>query len=496
MINDDNGPSEPTDSSASMSRPLQKEVPSPHGQFLMGKYCRLLILIISLPLLAWFTYTFSNYRTGTVPLIATAILLGSLAIPGGYRELRIVLLVAMSINLLVLVFTPNEIRFSNRVAPHSKVPSFVLLSCLIAASFFEIQNWVKSCSRNTLTKLFAWSLLAIPALAYILGIPFLTMVWDFFEADEKKLALKDPDWNLWNEATFRAAKFGVFAAFTYVGACLGSFLNVVAYCVPKGEAIGLRDSKCPKCFTKLSRLDNLPIFSYINLGARCRSCSTVIPIRYLIVELVVATIFGSLFLYQLVTGCVNIPKMNFTHSGILWIIMYPKWPAIGLYFYHVLFMSMIVVLSLIEWDKQPLRLTFSIILVVGFFAASVIYLPLHSESLTGNLPLSVNLPLWLEQILKPATGGALGALIGFGLGSVLWDAKSPIATLAFSLAGIVLGWQALVQVVIIFALISIAMRVLTKSIEWRQSRPTTILLIVIMVHHPFWSMISNLWDFS
>ena len=88
--------------------------------------------------------------------------------------------------------------------------------------------WIKGCSRTTILKTLAWGTLAIPAIIYIFAVPLVETIWETVEADKNKLLLRDPNWNVINEATFRAAKFGVFLVFAYLGACVGSFLNVVA----------------------------------------------------------------------------------------------------------------------------------------------------------------------------------------------------------------------------------------------------------------------------
>jgi leader peptidase (prepilin peptidase)/N-methyltransferase len=70
-----------------------------------------------------------------------------------------------------------------------------------------------------------------------------------------------------------------------IGICIGSFLNVVIYRVPKGENIAFPPSHCPKCNAKLKPWHNIPILSYIFLKGRCAYCNEKISIRYPIVEL-------------------------------------------------------------------------------------------------------------------------------------------------------------------------------------------------------------------
>ena len=71
------------------------------------------------------------------------------------------------------------------------------------------------------------------------------------------------------------------------GLCVGSFLNVCIYRLPKAElSVGKpRRSFCPSCKTQLSWSDNIPVLSWLLLRGRCRSCRSAISIRYPLVEL-------------------------------------------------------------------------------------------------------------------------------------------------------------------------------------------------------------------
>ena len=71
--------------------------------------------------------------------------------------------------------------------------------------------------------------------------------------------------------------------FTF-GACIGSFLNVVVYRLPAGLSLVHPPSRCPKCFHKLGKTENVPILGWLCLRGRCRWCRTSISIRYPLVE--------------------------------------------------------------------------------------------------------------------------------------------------------------------------------------------------------------------
>jgi leader peptidase (prepilin peptidase) / N-methyltransferase len=69
-----------------------------------------------------------------------------------------------------------------------------------------------------------------------------------------------------------------------MGAVFGSFLNVVAYRLPRGESLSRPRSRCPRCETPIRPYDNVPVLSWIALRGRCRSCGERIPARYPLVE--------------------------------------------------------------------------------------------------------------------------------------------------------------------------------------------------------------------
>lgn len=73
----------------------------------------------------------------------------------------------------------------------------------------------------------------------------------------------------------------------FVGACLGSFLNVVLYRVPRGESIVWPGSHCPKCKHEIRPWHNLPVAGWLLLRGRCYDCREAISIKYPLIELAV-----------------------------------------------------------------------------------------------------------------------------------------------------------------------------------------------------------------
>jgi leader peptidase (prepilin peptidase) / N-methyltransferase len=89
---------------------------------------------------------------------------------------------------------------------------------------------------------------------------------------------------------YAAALAGAF------GLIIGSFLNVVAYRLPRGESVAFPASHCPSCDTPIKPYDNVPVLSWLILRGRCRSCHTSISARYPIVEAVTAALLVAVVL--------------------------------------------------------------------------------------------------------------------------------------------------------------------------------------------------------
>jgi leader peptidase (prepilin peptidase)/N-methyltransferase len=77
------------------------------------------------------------------------------------------------------------------------------------------------------------------------------------------------------------------------GAVIGSFLNVVAHRVPRGESLVSPGSRCPECGSPVKPYDNLPVVSWLLLRGRCRDCGAPISPRYPLVELATALVFAA-----------------------------------------------------------------------------------------------------------------------------------------------------------------------------------------------------------
>lgn len=114
-----------------------------------------------------------------------------------------------------------------------------------------------------------------------------------------------------------AAVAGVF------GCCIGSFLNVCIWRMPRNESVVFAPSHCPKCGMNIRFYDNIPILSYILLGGKCRKCRRPISPRYWLVELLTGVLAFSLYALAVPAG--GLPPA----TAVVWIAALPLTVAGG-----------------------------------------------------------------------------------------------------------------------------------------------------------------------
>lgn len=84
----------------------------------------------------------------------------------------------------------------------------------------------------------------------------------------------------------------VIALGVILGLMFGSFATAAAYRIPRRESFVTGRSKCPNCGATITAIENIPLFSYIALGGKCRHCKVKISPRYPLIEAGTGLLFG------------------------------------------------------------------------------------------------------------------------------------------------------------------------------------------------------------
>ncbi len=82
----------------------------------------------------------------------------------------------------------------------------------------------------------------------------------------------------------------------FIGATIGSFLNVVIYRMPRRMSLGQpKNSFCPNCKNQLMMVDLVPLFSWLSTKGKCRYCGVKVPARYFWVEMVNGALWAGIW---------------------------------------------------------------------------------------------------------------------------------------------------------------------------------------------------------
>lgn len=219
------------------------------------------------------------------------------------------------------------------------------------------------------------------------------------------------------------------------GACVGSFLNVVVYRLPRDHlSIAWPGSHCFFCGTMLRWFENIPILSYLGLGGRCAHCRATISPVYLVTEVLVAALFFALtwaFLGQ------RFAFERFADPGYG-----PVVQGLVLAAYLAL-ASALVAASWIDFRHRLIPDEISI----GGAIVALVFIALVPAALAEDAHLaSVRDPHW-AALGGAALGAAVGAITIWAVGEVgklmfRKDAMGMGDAKLMALLGAVLGWKA------------------------------------------------------
>jgi leader peptidase (prepilin peptidase) / N-methyltransferase len=189
------------------------------------------------------------------------------------------------------------------------------------------------------------------------------------------------------------------------GLLVGSFLNVVAYRLPRGESLVRPRSRCPHCATQLRGVDNVPLLSWLALRGRCHHCGAPISPRYPAVELATGALYAAVVASQddavrivlgllLVTALVPITLIDLDERIIPNRITGPA------------ALAAVVAIAALDVDSLPEALIAGVA-AGGFFFVAVVLYPRGMGM--GDVKLAAVLGLYLGRAVAPAI---LIALVG------------------------------------------------------------------------------------
>lgn len=218
----------------------------------------------------------------------------------------------------------------------------------------------------------------------------------------------------------------VFAAF--FGACVGSFLNVCVYRIPRDLSVVVPRSYCTSCDKTIPWYLNIPVLSYFMLRGRCRFCGAGFSSRYALIELLTAMFF--------VLGFLAFPPIGANPPLAMQAL--PSLRSVPVYW---LFVSGLILGTFVDFEHYILPDS----VTIGGMVAGLILSPLIPE-LHG---------------MASAAGGFKSALLGMAVGFGLLQAVAIIGRLAFrkeamgfgdvklmGAMGAFLGWRAVLFILI------------------------------------------------
>lgn len=228
------------------------------------------------------------------------------------------------------------------------------------------------------------------------------------------------------------------------GAIWGSFLNVVIYRLPRGQSLSNPPSRCPVCQTKIRAYDNIPIVSWLVLGAKCRACATPIPPRYPGVELLTALLSLALWLQ------------------VYWVAgqSEPLQVVAVQFLAHFFFMTALVSIAFIDLDLTiiPHRLTFP---AMAWGLLCAVITP-KTGAFVGYFPVVD----WVDSSIGLLVGG--GVIVAIFLGYKLLTGKEGMGLGDATLLGAIganLGWQSLLFVLMFSSMQAIVAALSIEGIE-------------------------------
>lgn len=171
------------------------------------------------------------------------------------------------------------------------------------------------------------------------------------------------------------------------GLCIGSFLNVLIYRLPRGLDIAHGFSMCPTCQHRLYPLDLVPLFSWLFLDGKCRYCKAKISFIYPFVELL---------------------------NGLIWVGVAMRFGLTVQALAYAIVASCLIVVAFTDWQHMEIPDSMSVVIAL---------MGLVLLAADGSLPISariigalcVSVPMALLALAGAMGGGDIKLMAALGL---------------------------------------------------------------------------------
>lgn len=255
--------------------------------------------------------------------------------------------------------------------------------------------------------------------------------------------------------------------FFVLGSCLASFLNVVAWRLPRGKPI-TGSSHCPHCDTRLAFFDNLPVLGWLRNEGRCRTCRAPISVRYLVAEIALGAIFLILATVVFQTGAANWPIRPIDRpAGFEHLLFDPQWDLILILAWHLTLVSFLFTVMLIDSERRRVPLSIwmpglAAAICVASFVPFLILVPWHdSATLSSNRLILFS--EWINPVAGLIVGVSVGWLVQFATSEGAHK-NNNCGAVSFAAIGLFLGWQA----TLVIGTLALTIRLL-QTLFWRRS---------------------------
>ncbi|MBR2902957.1 MAG: prepilin peptidase [Clostridia bacterium] len=222
----------------------------------------------------------------------------------------------------------------------------------------------------------------------------------------------------------------IYTMAAILGLCVGSFLNVVIYRLPRGMSLFRPGSHCPTCGYTIKWYDLIPVLAYILLGGRCRICRGKISSRYMLVE---------------IANC------------LLWVLsVWVFWQQSPIYaLAAAIISSVLICLFFVDLEHMIILNRFSITVAVAGVAVMLVD----------------NTTVWYDHIIGMVAGLVVFMALYYGSIAVLHQEGMGLGDVKYAAAaGLALGWQRFILAMLVASVLAAVVMIVSNRVQKADKR--------------------------